>query len=402
MTIRAAETAPASQHQRMPDEGTVLLVDPNDVIVGPQGRGRSGGGDMSPEGVSDLVSSIERIGQIQPCVVIATPEGKYRLLVGERRLRAFLFGNRNGRPWADKLKVLVVDEPSQAAVRQLQLAENVARTDLSDGDLAQGLLFARCALTKDALTAAGVAAAQELDLADEPDPIRLWRQVERVRRSAGLPVVSWEDVIADLGLGVSPSKANAVVSAFRRLPADITAQLDEAGVSTAARKHIARWWRHASGYHEAGMGIEEAVAVAERDIGGTPTAEPDPDPEPAFPSTPEPGWPDTPATGHPAGATFPTVPAGFGDNGFGDNLSDTEFQPPPLAGIAPTALYLSDEPEPVAHPASRTPACPPHLVDQLLHACRAVTSAGGPIGTHPAASLQHLFSQIATQQFPTS
>ena len=40
-------------------------------------------------GIEELKSSIERLGLIQPVIVIAQKDGKYRLIVGQRRFKAF-------------------------------------------------------------------------------------------------------------------------------------------------------------------------------------------------------------------------------------------------------------------------------------------------------------------------
>jgi ParB family chromosome partitioning protein len=91
-------------------------------------------------GLADLADSIRLHGLLQPIVVEARPEGGYRLVAGERRLRAARLAGLRSVP-------AVVRPASESARQALELAlvENLQRTDLSP--IEEAAAFARLADT---------------------------------------------------------------------------------------------------------------------------------------------------------------------------------------------------------------------------------------------------------------
>lgn len=84
--------------------------------------------------LEELAASIETHGQIQAISVEELPDGKYMVLVGERRTRAFLHLKRK------TIRAHIVPRLANSASRLIyRLAENVNRDDLVDGDLAMSI-----------------------------------------------------------------------------------------------------------------------------------------------------------------------------------------------------------------------------------------------------------------------
>lgn len=77
------------------------------------------------DSLSQLAESMEEVGQLQP--VIVKKEGEnYKLVAGERRLRATKINNEK------KIAAIVLDEEvTEETLRQIQLIENIQREDLN-------------------------------------------------------------------------------------------------------------------------------------------------------------------------------------------------------------------------------------------------------------------------------
>lgn len=84
--------------------------------------------------IEELAASINEQGQIQPIVVETVGDGTYRVLVGERRTRAFLLLGRT------TIRAVIDDTLDSPKKRRIyQLAENVNRADLTDADMASNI-----------------------------------------------------------------------------------------------------------------------------------------------------------------------------------------------------------------------------------------------------------------------
>jgi ParB family chromosome partitioning protein len=226
------------------------------VFTEPQGRG---GESFAPENLTDLISSIAAVGQLEPVLVeeIPRPPGQpaYRLVAGERRLRAMLWGAAHvpGNPHFATLEAIVCTGPlTEDQRRTWQVAENLAREALRPGELGAALLWKRCAL----LTARMLAAGCDLPPQAEAigDPAGRYRVLERAARRAAI-AVPWPDVIASLGITLSPRRARAVAAAFRALPHDLAQDMDRHKVPVSARLDAARM----AGTRDAAAEIWQAV-----------------------------------------------------------------------------------------------------------------------------------------------
>jgi len=218
------------------------LTGPGAVFTEPQGRS---GESFAPESLTDLISSIAAGGLLQPVLAEEIPQpgggAAYRLVAGERRLRAMLWGAAHlpGNPHFAALPALVCPGPlSEADRRRWQVAENLARQDLRPGELGAALLWQRCALLAERLEAAGCAIPAAVAAADGPaDRYRLLESLARDRPGVAAP---WRDVLASTGIAISPRRARAVTAAFRALPRDLSEDMDRHQVTVSARLEAAR------------------------------------------------------------------------------------------------------------------------------------------------------------------
>ena len=217
------------------------LTGPGAVFTERQGRS---GDSFAPENLVDLIASIAACGLLEPVLVeeISGPGGlaSYRLVAGERRLRAMLWGSAHmpGNPNFAALSSLVCPGPlTEFERRQWQAAENFPRADLKPGEFGAALLFARCALLAERLEAAGgdVPAPGADD--DPADRYQLLEELARTRAGVAAP---WREVLAAAGIAISPRRARAVTAAFRALPRGLSEDMDEHAVTVSARLQVAR------------------------------------------------------------------------------------------------------------------------------------------------------------------
>lgn len=97
--------------------------------------------DFSQSKLAKLVKSIGMVGLIQP-IAVAKTGGKYKLVAGERRLRAITVG-RNlfpQNPHFQKVRCLIFRELPLDVKAIMQMDENVNRVDLTDFEEARGIM----------------------------------------------------------------------------------------------------------------------------------------------------------------------------------------------------------------------------------------------------------------------
>ena len=88
--------------------------------------------------IEALAQSIASVGLLQPPVVIPTAGERFRLLVGERRVRAVkLLQDRQ--QWGETIPVLVLPSSDLAGELQANLSENTARLDLRPWEAGAGI-----------------------------------------------------------------------------------------------------------------------------------------------------------------------------------------------------------------------------------------------------------------------
>lgn len=231
-----AERLAASTRLRQRRFELLPLSGPGAVFTEVQGR--MPGDSTSAEGLADLIASIGSIGVLQPILVEELNHGARRLVAGERRLRACRIGSVDdpSNPHFQAIPAVVCPGPLAADERMTwQLVENLARTDLQPGELGAALVFERCALLQVRLEQAGC--SPPADVLAHDDPVRRWQALERFRsqeghHSLGAP---WPDVLHRLGLPLSEDKAHQIWRALKDLPAEMTEEMDEQGVTLNTR-----------------------------------------------------------------------------------------------------------------------------------------------------------------------
>jgi len=103
-------------------------LDLDSILVG-EGVRKTPGDEKSLE---ELASSIARHGVLQPVLVEPAEEGRYRLLIGERRLKAAV------KAGLSQVPAVVLDEPLRAdEALEARLVENLQREELDPLDEAE-------------------------------------------------------------------------------------------------------------------------------------------------------------------------------------------------------------------------------------------------------------------------
>ena len=110
----------------IPNKG-IQEIDINKISLNPYQPRKT----FNEESIKELALSIEKHGLLQPIVVIED-NGKYILVAGERRLRAFKLLNK------DKIKAIISDI-SLKDLREYALIENIQREDLNPLEIAISL-----------------------------------------------------------------------------------------------------------------------------------------------------------------------------------------------------------------------------------------------------------------------
>ena len=75
--------------------------------------------------LTDLAASIKAIGVLEPVILLLKADGRYRLIAGERRVRASILAE------LAKIPVMIKRDLTETQIRQIQVTENNEREDLS-------------------------------------------------------------------------------------------------------------------------------------------------------------------------------------------------------------------------------------------------------------------------------
>lgn len=233
------------------------------AVTETQGRGPDD--SLSPAGLVELVSSIGALGMLQPILVEELPGGMRRLVAGERRLRAARLGRARqpGNEHFAAIPALVCAGPlSETERRTWQVVENLARSDLQPGELAEALLYQRCALLEERLREVGVELPQAVTAME--DPVVRFQALDQLRTRAGHHRLGapWRDVLRRLGVQMGEDTARRLVRAFARLPVELSCEMDEREVALATRLEYIQLGQRDG--EEAAGAIWEAVKEAGR------------------------------------------------------------------------------------------------------------------------------------------
>lgn len=177
--------------------------------------------------VDELAASLRGAGLVQPPIVVAEEDG-YRVLVGERRVRA---ARQAG---LDELPCLVSDPLDPIAAHRARVVENLHRRELNPIDHAQALRVAWLLANAEALglggQAGGLMSAERPLSAILPDLEALLDE-HGFRPTA--PAVTWEQVLDELGIEMNPARRKKLLRVLS-LPADVQEKLRQLPVTEAA------------------------------------------------------------------------------------------------------------------------------------------------------------------------
>ena len=204
---------------------------------------------LTPEGLDQLVQSIAAVGQLQPIIVERMPGEGDVLIAGQRRLQAMQLGAQqypDNPHLAKGIRALVVEGPLGVYERRaVQLAENLARKDLSQVDKGRALWLSRVSLLRDRIVDAGadIPDWEELladrirdvpDALDDPSErfkaVQAWKQ----KHAPDLAQVGarWDEAARALGMDIAEETARDIARVFRDLGEQRMEVLDELGATT--------------------------------------------------------------------------------------------------------------------------------------------------------------------------
>jgi len=150
---------------------------------------------------------------VQPPLVERLPSGAYRLISGERRIRAVTAAG-----WK-QIACLVQPAISPIVAHSMRVVENLHRVELHPLDSAIALKIAW--LTENML-ALGAKEAVEGCLAKEQPPLETLRELERVAEEVGVqiyrPKVPWQALLDRLGLAIKRERLDKLLRVLALTP----------------------------------------------------------------------------------------------------------------------------------------------------------------------------------------
>jgi hypothetical protein len=208
---------------RKETEGAVVVLSVADIR--PSWYNPRAFDDGSDETMDDLRESIRQHGVLQPVVVVPGEDGKYDIVMGERRWRAAVEAG-----WTEIPCIIRAQDSVDRLIVQ-QVIENTHRAELSIFDEARAL---RIAWVIENLRAAGRSDLVEQAMREaarrEPDegiPPEIWQKIafgicldELVWNVMDPPVVSMKEFLTRNGIAMKPDTMRKKV-ALLRLPPDV-------------------------------------------------------------------------------------------------------------------------------------------------------------------------------------
>ncbi|MDR5777003.1 MULTISPECIES: ParB/RepB/Spo0J family partition protein [unclassified Caballeronia] len=155
--------------------------------------------------LEELADDIAAVGLTQPIIVRELADGRYSIIAGERRWRAFCFNRDRGTPDSQAIPAIVRQDLVASKLRLVQLSENLQRDDLTDLEVAQFL--------RDTLEDNPELQKQELAKV-------MNKSSQFISRVLALLDPKWSDVV-DSGLITYAS----LLEQFRPLPPEVQEQL---------------------------------------------------------------------------------------------------------------------------------------------------------------------------------
>jgi hypothetical protein len=228
--------------------------------------------------LDELAASLAGVGPVQLPIVLPDADGGYRVLVGERRVRAAKQAGLTA------ISCLVSDPLDPIAAHRARLAENLHRQPLNPIDHAQSLRVAWLLANAEAMELGREARA----LMEKDRPLSaILPELETLLEMHGFkptaPAVTWEQTLDELGVDMTPARrkkllrvlsmSSAAQETLRQLPVTeaatrALARLDEGDLLKVAEAiqenpDLARRARRmARAIYQQGYTPEEAIAEA--------------------------------------------------------------------------------------------------------------------------------------------
>ena len=184
------------------------------------------------ETLEELAASIHNKDDVvQPPTVTPTPDG-FRALVGERRVRAARLAG------LQEIPCLVRDVSDGLQAHRLRVVENLHRRELNPIDQAAALRVSWLAANALAL---GLQPQVESILGQEVPLLEILPQIESLLSehnfSPTAPAVTWESVLDDLGVEMTPSRRKRLLRVLS-IPQDVQHVLRQTPVTEAAMRAL--------------------------------------------------------------------------------------------------------------------------------------------------------------------
>ncbi len=212
----------------MTDEITLQTLPLDAIRLDP--RNPRTDGDESD--LDELAASIRAGGVVQPPTVILEGDGCYRVLLGERRVRAARLAGLEAIP------CLVRPVSGETEAHCLRVIENLHRQALNPIDQAAALRLAWLLANARAL---GVEDEAEALLAEPRPPVAALPEIEALLAAHGFkptaPPVTWDQVLDGMGVAMSPSRRKKLLRVLA-IPQDVQETLRRTPVTEAAVRAI--------------------------------------------------------------------------------------------------------------------------------------------------------------------
>ncbi len=190
--------------------------------------------DAETTNLDELAASIASGGVVQPPVVLQADDGSYRVLTGERRVRAARLAGLT------ELCCIVRPDPGPLQAHRLRLMENLHRKELNPIDRAAALRIAWLAANAESM---GLKEQASAVLGRPVPPGKLLPDLEALLAEHGFaqtkPAVTWNTVLDSLGIEMTKSRRKKLLQILA-IPQDVQETLRESPVTEAAVRAISR------------------------------------------------------------------------------------------------------------------------------------------------------------------
>lgn len=224
--------APASLNERgggtISPSGEIRLVRLADIRLDARNPRTDGA-----EGLDDLAASLRGAGLVQPPILMSENVG-YRLLVGERRVRA---ARQSG---LEEIACLVRGPLDPLAAHRARVAENLHRQALNPLDHALALRIAWLLANAEAL---GLRSEAERAMSKDRPLMAILPGLEKLLAERGFrptaPAVTWDETLDALGVEMTAARRKKLLRLLS-MPRDVQEQLRALPVTEAAARALGR------------------------------------------------------------------------------------------------------------------------------------------------------------------